>query len=198
MQNCQCSCSCNLFDESEFTHLNRDFMRDLNSVSVDKLRQKYPDQCCHYSQNVNRDYFLSFFNQSKLPKEQRKSMNNSWNAATLIQKYLRGKLVRDKLNRTHRIFTFFKKAQRTVLLRQLINGMRDAYLNTKNHRQVFQVQYINACATKIQKVFRGYLVRINLRGLQRIFEVKDKLAALVKGWRVRRIFQTKEIRQRLA
>lgn len=85
-------------------------MRDLNSVSVDKLRQKYPDQCFHYKQNVNRDYVLSFFNQNKLPKEQRKSMNNSWNAATLIQKYLRGKLVRDKLNKTHRIFTFFKKA----------------------------------------------------------------------------------------
>lgn len=48
-------------------------------------------------------------------------------------------------------------------------------------------EYVGKCATKIQKVFRGHLIRRpKVIGSERI-------AAIVRGWRLRRIMSTKEV-----
>jgi hypothetical protein len=64
--------------------------------------------------------------------------------------------------------------------------------------------YVNKCATKIQKLYRGWYVRERIRPLKihRVFsaqqnhsggQVVQKLRAIVRGWRVRKIMRTKEI-----
>jgi hypothetical protein len=63
--------------------------------------------------------------------------------------------------------------------------------------------YVNKCATKIQKLYRGWYVRERIRPLKihRLFSaqqnhgghVVQKLGAIVKGWRLRKIMRTKEI-----
>ena len=62
--------------------------------------------------------------------------------------------------------------------------------------------YVNKCATKIQKLYRGWYVRERIRPLKihRLFSsqqhqgrVVQKMRAIVKGWRVRKIMRTKEI-----
>ena len=62
--------------------------------------------------------------------------------------------------------------------------------------------YVNNCATKIQKVFRGWFVRERIRPLlihkalnfsARKDNVISRLRALIQGWRIRKIMKTKEI-----
>lgn len=52
---------------------------------------------------------------------------------------------------------------------------------------------MNHCAGMIQKAFRGHIARKGLSGLSSVAAVKDRLNAVIAGWRIRRIFKTKEI-----
>jgi hypothetical protein len=48
-----------------------------------------------------------------------------------------------------KLFWFFKRAEKRVLIKELLHGMKDAYLNTKAHKQQFITKYINHCAGMI-------------------------------------------------
>ena len=82
----------------------------------------------------------------------------------MIQKHLRGKLVRKRVESKRGLFNLFKRAQKKVLLGELLYAMREAYLNSKKQKQVFIKNLINNCAGKIQKVFRGHLARKGMEG----------------------------------
>ena len=54
--------------------------------------------------------------------------------------------------------------------------------------------YVNHCATKIQKVFKGHYTRKVTIKIKRAFNtLEEKFSACITGWRVRRIMKTKEI-----
>jgi hypothetical protein len=59
-------------------------------------------------------------------------------------------------------------------------------------------RYINRNATMIQKNWRGHFVRkVRLPVARRMAGVNMRLEALIVGWRVRKIMQTKEIDMRI-
>ena len=68
-------------------------------------------------------------------------------------------MVRRKLHAKQKLFWFFKRAEKRVLVKELLHGMKDAYLNTKSHKQQFITKYINHCAGMIQKAYRGHIAR---------------------------------------
>ncbi len=54
--------------------------------------------------------------------------------------------------------------------------------------------YVSHCATKIQKVFKGYYTRHVIVKIKKAFsKVEIKLKAIVIGWKIRKIMKTKEI-----
>jgi hypothetical protein len=55
--------------------------------------------------------------------------------------------------------------------------------------------YVNECAAKIQKVFKGFYSRKVVLPIKKSFAKGRglKLDSVVKGWRIRRIMNTKEI-----
>jgi hypothetical protein len=59
--------------------------------------------------------------------------------------------------------------------------------------------YINYCAVKIQKVFRGYIVRKLEIPFRKILgqEGLERLQAVLIGWRVRRIMRLKETKSKI-
>jgi len=68
-------------------------------------------------------------------------------------------MVRRRLQASQKLFWFFKRAEKRVLIKELLHGMKDAYLNTKFHKQRFITKYINHCAAMIQKAYRFYKAR---------------------------------------
>jgi hypothetical protein len=53
---------------------------------------------------------------------------------------------------------------------------------------------VDHCASKIQKVFRGFYARKYIIKIKKtFFNVEDKIQAVVRGWRIRKIMKTKEI-----
>lgn len=72
--------------------------------------------------------------------------------------------------------------------------MKEAFISLKNRKTILLKNYVGHCATKIQKVFKGYYARHVIVKIKAAFnKVEDKLIALVIGWRVRKIMKTKEI-----
>lgn len=117
-------------------------------------------------------------------------------AATNVQKYLKGFIIRRRFNSFAKLYFLFKRYQRRVLTRDIAHGLRDCFVSVKQMRKTMLELYVSKCATKIQKHFRGWYVRTHLRPLklqQVLGNLRDKLQALVKGWRLRRILRTKEI-----
>lgn len=68
----------------------------------------------------------------------------------------------------------------------------------KRNKQNILKTYINRCATRIQALFRGHCARQRFRAPnQALFIARNRIAALVKGWRIRRIFSTEEVKNRI-
>ena len=61
-------------------------------------------------------------------------------------------------------------------------------------------KYINYCAIKVQKVFKGQQVRKNLLPTRKAFHGDKllKLQAIATGWRLRRILKLKDTQGRIA
>jgi hypothetical protein len=81
----------------------------------------------------------------------------------------------------------------------LVNSLKFTHQTIKDRKSTMLNNYINYCAVKIQKVFRGFIVRklqvplrVNLghKGL-------EKLQAVMIGWRVRRIMRLKEAKTKI-
>jgi len=69
------------------------------------------------------------------------------------------------------------------------------YILKKREKKKFRIKkYINECAVKIQKVFKGFLIR---RAFRTAFEKKYRfqllLSACIKGWKIRKIMGHKTI-----
>lgn len=55
------------------------------------------------------------------------------------------------------------------------------------------------CAEKIQAVFKGSITRRrHLAAFKRLKSFKDKMSALVRGWKVRRVMRCNKIREEMA
>lgn len=64
--------------------------------------------------------------------------------------------------------------------------MKDSFISVKNIKTALLKNYVNHCATKIQKLFRGYYARHVIIKIRRAFRLREKiLNAVVKGWRIR-------------
>lgn len=74
--------------------------------------------------------------------------------------------------------------------------MKESYLSIKNIKTSLLKNYVHHCAIKIQKIFKGFYARKVIVKIKRVFKDRENfLKAVVKGWRIRRIMQTKEIEQ---
>lgn len=81
-----------------------------------------------------------------------------------------------------------------MIVSELITGIKEAFLSIKNIKNSLLRNYVDHCACKIQKVFRGFYGRKHIIKIKKSFYfVEDKMKALVRGWRMRKIMKTKEI-----
>jgi hypothetical protein len=101
-----------------------------------------------------------------------------------------------------KLYYLFKRFERRIVAKDLAKSLRECYVHVKQVRKQMLEVYVNKCATKIQKVFRGWFVRERVRPLliQKAFNLsarKDnvltRLRAIFLGWRIRKIMKTKEI-----
>lgn len=64
----------------------------------------------------------------------------------------------------------------------------------KNKRTYLLKKYVESCAIKVQKVFKGHYARKIKIPIKKAFKaIEPKLNGVVAGWRLRRILKTKEI-----
>ena len=82
-------------------------------------------------------------------REQQQYAAKLYGAAVMVQKYCRGYVDRKRVTQNLQAYYFFKKAQRVILVRQLIFALKDSYLNIKNTKQRYLKRYIFFCATRI-------------------------------------------------
>lgn len=54
---------------------------------------------------------------------------------------------------------FFKRAQKKVLIQDMINSLKTTFLQIKSMKTAMLKGYVNDCATKIQKIFKGFYSR---------------------------------------
>ena len=67
-------------------------------------------------------------------------------------------------------------------------------MQIKNIKSTLLKGYVNHCAMKIQKVFKGHYARKVQMPIKKTFrKVEVVLKAVVKGWKIRKIMKTKEI-----
>lgn len=88
------------------------------------------------------------------------------------------------------------------MAKDIAKSLRECFIQVKNVRKEMLEVYVNKCAVKIQKVFRGWFIRERVRPLllhrtlnmsSRKDNVMHRLSALIQGWRIRKIMRTKEI-----
>ena len=66
----------------------------------------------------------------------------------------------------------------------------------KNIKANLLKNYVNHCALKIQKIFRGFYARNIIVKIRRAFKGKERgLVGAVYAWRLRKIMKTKEVEQ---
>mmetsp|Transcript_7178 Transcript_7178/g.6268 ORF Transcript_7178/g.6268 Transcript_7178/m.6268 type:complete len:132 (+) Transcript_7178:1724-2119(+) len=107
---------------------------------------------------------------------------------------MRGYLIRKRYLQLKKVYDFFKKVERKVLVREVAEGIKEAFFNVKNIKSQMLRNYVNHCATSIQKLYRGFYTRKYLIRIRKAFlTLEDVMVALVLGWRIRKIMQTKEI-----
>jgi hypothetical protein len=96
----------------------------------------------------------------------------------------------------------FKRFERRVVAKDVAKSLRECFVHVKMVRKQMLEVYVNKCATKIQKVFRGWFIRERIRPLKiqkalnlsaRKDNVLSRLGAVIIGWRIRKIMKTKEI-----
>ena len=115
-------------------------------------------------------------------------------AATLIQRHLKGLLVRRHVRHNHEAYLFFRRVQRTVQVRDLVVSVKNAFIHIKNTKQRELKKYILHSVTRIQSLVRGFLARKVKVPTRRAIKSKvRKLGALALGWKIRRIFKLKEV-----
>lgn len=121
-----------------------------------------------------------------------------FNSALLIQRIARGYRVRKHFVRQAKILHFFRKAEKVMLVRQLVYALRNSYYVEQNSRQRQLKSFINGSATKIQSLFRGVYARKYIRPLKLTLGPNLRsLEGAACGWRTRRILKSKEISGRI-
>jgi len=82
-----------------------------------------------------------------------------------------------------------------MLAKEVVTAIKESFISLKSRKNVLLKTYINHCATKIQKVFKGHYARKVTVPTKAAFRGLEEVAnAVVNGWRVRRIMKTKEIK----
>ena len=92
-----------------------------------------------------------------------------------------------------------KKLSIKLQVQYLISYMKFTHQTIKDRKSTMLNHYINYCAIKIQKVYRGHRSRkLDLPIRNRLGkEGVTKLKAIIQGWRIRRIFKTKECKTKI-
>ena len=77
----------------------------------------------------------------------------------------------------------------------MVSGLKAGFINVKTLKTQMLKNYVNLCATRIQKVFKGFFTRKVVVPVVKVFsEGRDEiLRSVIVGWRIRRIMKTKEI-----
>ncbi len=68
-----------------------------------------------------------------------------------------------------KIFYFFKKIEKKVLVNDIVIGMKDSFIEIKNIKNSLLKNYVNHCAIKIQKIFKGFYARNIIIKIKRAF-----------------------------
>ena len=87
-----------MFDETQLAYINQTLLKELNSQSMSHLHSRYNEQTCCDTTTASfyRDHRYDNFLQAPTLPDAR-FINQQWAAATLIQKHLRGQLVRRRM-----------------------------------------------------------------------------------------------------
>lgn len=81
-----------------------------------------------------------------------------------------------------------------MLVHDLVSAIKDSFIHIKEFKTLLLRNYVNHCAIKIQKNFKGFFARKYTVKIKKAFKTADKhLSSIVRGWRVRKIMKTKEI-----
>lgn len=80
------------------------------------------------------------------------------------------------------------------MVNEVVKAMKDSFIQIKSIKTNLLKNYVNNCAVKIQKIFKGYFARKFIVKIKRAFKgIDEKLVAAVLGWKIRKIMRTKEI-----
>lgn len=102
-------------------------------------------------------------------------------AATNVQKYLKGFIIRRRFNTFAKLYFLFKRYKKRVFTLDLSHSLRDCFVQVKTMRKQMLEIYVNKCATKIQKLYRGWYVRERIRPLKihRLFSHQEHQGHIV-------------------
>ena len=122
----------------------------------------------------------------------------------LIQKWVRGHLVRlqakrmkvnfKSMRKFRRILSIAYGRRRAKLIKQLITVLKEVGKQVQSEQEAIFQNFVTHCATTIQSVWRGQRFRkYKMNKLIYIYRRRRLLNALIKGWRTRKIMtQTRE------
>lgn len=134
--------------EPSFRAASKRLMTDFNAISIRDLQQfgPIPTVSMKYPQNYNPRTNVFDPNYSKQK------------SAIKIQAYIRGYLVRknSEIKNLKRFFSMTKKLSFHMQLYDLVETMKFTHRAVTKRKQEVLNGYINYCAIKIQKVFRGH------------------------------------------
>ena len=107
---------------------------------------------------------------------------------------MKGYLISKHFKKLKHQFYFFKRLHKKIVVRDVIECMKKSFIYIKDIKNRLLKGYVNHCACKIQKVFRGFYARNYLVKIKRAFsKTETRFRAIIIAWRLRRVMKTKEI-----
>lgn len=140
----------------------------------------------------------------RLYEQKQRMKQNKPRAALIIQKWVRGYLQRrefarmklgiKKIRKLRRFLSVGYKKIKVKVIKNLILAIRQSSKVIRKERKTVMSKYINYCATVIQKVYRGYVVRrYVVPEMLDDIEAQHRAVALLKGWQIRKIVSCGEV-----
>jgi hypothetical protein len=75
-------------------------------------------------------------------------------------------MIRKRFSSFARLYFLFKRYQKRSLLKKLVSGLKDCFVQVKAVRRHILDGYLQRQAVKIQKVYRGWHVRAKVQPLR--------------------------------
>ena len=188
----------NNWDDTQLRMINKDVLRQFGQGNLTDLQRKYQEKLEMEQLQLSYRMTMQHPLGQTINREQQQYAAKLYGSAVRVQKYMRGQIARNRVKTNLQAYYFFKKVQRISLIRQLVFGLKDAYISVKETKQRYLKRYIFFCATKIQTLYRAHHARKVIVPIRRkLGPHRGVLRAVAEGWKIRRIMKTKEIQVRI-